>query len=170
MNLFPNLLCDRNRRFSAIPRTLACVSSQKALSVSFGWAIGLGMYVGASFYDPLLTRLPASLPRPQQAPAAPLSTLADFSHAWLHFLDRRNPVEFQGNSACAAFLLILRLVFLLTLIVLTESIYHPVRCNPGTTPPWEPIAAALTRGQKWTRAAGVDWSSGLRWARAGEGR
>jgi hypothetical protein len=34
----------------------------------------------------------------------------------------------------------------------------------------EPIAAALTRGQKWTRAAGVDWSSGRRWARAGGGR
>jgi hypothetical protein len=26
------------------------------------------------------------------------------------------------------------------------------------------------RGQKWTRAAGVDWSGGRRWARAGEGR
>ena len=51
-----------------------------------------------------------------------------------------------------------------------ESIYHPMRCNPETTPPWEPIAAALTKGQKWTRAAGVDWSSGRRWARAGEGR
>jgi hypothetical protein len=24
------------------------------------------------------------------------------------------------------------------------------------------IAAALTRGQKWTRASGVDWSSGWR--------
>jgi hypothetical protein len=42
--------------------------------------------------------------------------------------------------------------------------------QPETTPPWEPIAAALTRGQKWTRAAGVDWSSGRGWARAGEGR
>jgi hypothetical protein len=40
-----------------------------------------------------------------------------------------------------------------------------MRCNPETTPPWEPIAAALTRGQKWTRAAGVYWSSGRRWAR-----
>jgi len=28
-----------------------------------------------------------------------------------------------------------------------------MRCNPETTPPWEPIAAALARGQKWTRAA-----------------
>jgi hypothetical protein len=27
-----------------------------------------------------------------------------------------------------------------------ESIYHPMRYNPETTPPWEPIAAALTRG------------------------
>ena len=41
-----------------------------------------------------------------------------------------------------------------------ESIYHPMRCDPETTLPWEPIAATLTRGQKWTRAAGVDWSSG----------
>jgi hypothetical protein len=47
-----------------------------------------------------------------------------------------------------------------------ESIHHPMRCNPETTPSWEPIAAALTRGQKWTRAAGVDWLSGRRWARA----
>ena len=80
------------------------------------------------------------------------------------------PGKFQGSSACAAFLLILRLVFLLALIVLTESIHHPMRCNPETTPPWEPIAATLTRGQEWTRTAGVDWSSGRRWARAGEGR
>jgi hypothetical protein len=35
---------------------------------------------------------------------------------------------------------------------------------------WEPIAAALTRGQKWTRVGGVDWSSGRRWWTAGEGR
>ena len=42
--------------------------------------------------------------------------------------------------------------------------------QPETTPPWEPITAALTRGQKWTRAAGVDWSSGRRWVKTGEGR
>jgi hypothetical protein len=40
--------------------------------------------------------------------------------------------------------------------------------QPETTPPWEPIAAALTRGQKCTRAARVDWSSGRRWVRVGE--
>jgi len=41
--------------------------------------------------------------------------------------------------------------------------------QPETTPPWKPIAAALTRAQKWTHAARVDWSSGRRWVRAGEG-
>jgi hypothetical protein len=30
-----------------------------------------------------------------------------------------------------------------------ESIYHPMHCNSETTPPWEPIAAALTRRPKW---------------------
>jgi hypothetical protein len=45
-----------------------------------------------------------------------------------------------------------------------------MRCNLETTLSWEPIAAALTRGQKWTRAAGVDWSSGRWWARAGGSR
>jgi hypothetical protein len=53
--------------------------------------------------------------------------------------------------------------------VIFESIYLRVRCNSETTPPWEPIAAALTRGQKWTRVGGLDWSSGRRWWTAGEG-
>jgi hypothetical protein len=43
-----------------------------------------------------------------------------------------------------------------------------MRCNPETRPPWEPIAATLTKGQKWTRVGGVDWSSGRRWWRVGE--
>jgi hypothetical protein len=50
-----------------------------------------------------------------------------------------------------------------------------MRCNPETTPPWEPIVAAQTMGQKWPRrpwarngrAAEVDWSSGRRWTMAG---
>jgi hypothetical protein len=45
--------------------------------------------------------------------------------------------------------------------------FHIIRVNPETTPVWEPIAATLTKGQKWTRAAGVDWSSWRRWARGG---
>src|SRR5271163_2737938 len=36
--------------------------------------------------------LPASLPQPQRALAAPLSILIDFSHAWLHFLDQQEPL------------------------------------------------------------------------------
>jgi hypothetical protein len=44
-----------------------------------------------------------------------------------------------------------------------------MRCNSETRPPWEHIATALTGGQKWTRTAGADWSSGRRWARAGDG-
>jgi hypothetical protein len=64
-------------------------------------------------------------------------------------------------TACATFLLILHLVFLLALIVLTESIYHPMRCNPETTPPWESIAAALDQGPE------MDPRSRSRFGRAG---
>jgi hypothetical protein len=41
-----------------------------------------------------------------------------------------------------------------------------MRCNPETTLPWEPIAAALP-GARNGRAAGVDRWSGRRWAMAG---